>query len=506
MGFLDLVDSNMQWLSVQTAPVERYSPPFVFAEYPVKYGRYGPRSGYVGGLYNKESGCFATLWLPTCKEHTLFAVDSCPVTRIYPEWLVPSARAAYEQGDGEWFATLCIAAGIEPNYAVALRSAVIRHLRLYDLRIEELNADKRNALSQQFSWQAVRELTLLIAEGSQCQPQIDYVNENTHLVSAMVAEQVAFIPTVATQALVPAQQAFTNTSVDDISYSALGYRIEQYERIGNGSGLTAVYRGHWRGMVVALKQFNDRFLTHQQQKKFLREAYFMQEIQSEYVVAFYDFILHPRPCLIMEYVSGGTLWQLLRENGKVLSWDKRLLFSNDLLHAIEVMHDHNVVHGDVKSLNMLVGATGRLKIGDFDCAVHACSTANLPIAADNKWTLRWVAPEVARGETGVTKASDIYSLGMVLWEIMTGNVPFFTLQSDEEVEQEIIANRTEFLHSDVMPMSPEPAPKLARLIKACWLAHQQRPSIKGAIAHMEGVPLDDKNYTSEGLSTVRLVT
>lgn len=191
-------------------------------------------------------------------------------------------------------------------------------------------------------------------------------------------------------------------------------------------GMAAVYAG-WDERVdrpVAIKvlrQFEETDRTAV--ARFRREAEAAAMLDHPNIVRVYDFFEDDagRCFLIMELVEGPNLKQYLRRHG-CLSLDQALAVAEHVCAALQAAHDRGFVHRDIKPQNILLDPSGRAKLTDFGI-VHVGSGATLTTGGLVLGTADYIAPEQARGEQ-LGPASDIYALGVVLYEMLTGHVPF----------------------------------------------------------------------------------
>lgn len=199
------------------------------------------------------------------------------------------------------------------------------------------------------------------------------------------------------------------------------YRIEQ--QIGSG-GMANVYRAHDEilNRTVAIKVLRSEF-SHNEQfiRRFEREAHAATSLNHPNIVAIYD-VGDERDIyyIVMEYVDGMTLKQYLQE--EYISVDEALRIMGQICDAIDHAHANRIIHRDIKPQNMMIDQKGSVKVTDFGIAV-AMSNATLTHTMSVLGSVHYFSPEQARGKFADEK-SDIYSLGAVLYELVTGRVPF----------------------------------------------------------------------------------
>ena len=202
------------------------------------------------------------------------------------------------------------------------------------------------------------------------------------------------------------------------------YRIEK--RIGQG-GMANVYlaEDETLGRRVAIKVLHQRYAEDSQfVERFLREASAAAKLNHPNIVQVYDRGQAADTYYIaMEYVDGMTLKDLVRRRGG-LTEQECLAYGRQALHALRFAHRNGIVHRDVKPHNMMVDTDGRLKIADFGIARAAADAdSGLTEAGSIVGTAQYLSPEQAQGHE-VAASSDLYSLGVVMFEMATGRVPF----------------------------------------------------------------------------------
>lgn len=204
----------------------------------------------------------------------------------------------------------------------------------------------------------------------------------------------------------------------------LDNRYEILERVGGG-GMADVYRAHDKLLdrYVAVKilhaQFSndDEFIV-----KFRREAQGAAKLSHPNIVNIYDVGKElNRHYIIMEYVSGETLKDKIQREG-ALPVEESLRIVREIAEALEHAHQNNLVHCDIKPHNILIAKSGRLKVTDFGIA-RAVTSTTMTYSGTIIGSVHYFSPEQAKGGIISTK-SDIYSLGVVLYELLTGTVPF----------------------------------------------------------------------------------
>ena len=200
------------------------------------------------------------------------------------------------------------------------------------------------------------------------------------------------------------------------------YRLEA--KLGSG-GMSTVYlaRDETLDRPVAVKLMH-REMTEQREQleRFNQEARAVAKLSNPNVVAVIDAGEDQgRPYIVLEYVQGETLKQRISRVGS-LDATEALAYALEVAQGLGVAHERNMVHRDVKPQNVLIDATGRAKLTDFGIA-RELNDEGVTATGRVIGTTDYVAPEQAMGKD-VDPRSDIYSLGIVLYEMLTGDVPF----------------------------------------------------------------------------------
>jgi eukaryotic-like serine/threonine-protein kinase len=175
---------------------------------------------------------------------------------------------------------------------------------------------------------------------------------------------------------------------------------------------------------VALKLLDLRLVGDAvAEARIIREARTTRGLEHENVVAVYDVgEVGGRPYIAMEYVAGRTLDEIVAERAP-LPPDEVRSYARQALAGLGRAHELGVVHRDVKPSNMIVDPDGRLKLTDFGVARPSGGTASMTDAGTVVGTAAYMSPEQARGAP-LGPASDLYSLGVVLFEMLSGRLPF----------------------------------------------------------------------------------
>ena len=205
----------------------------------------------------------------------------------------------------------------------------------------------------------------------------------------------------------------------------LGNRYEIVEKIGNG-GMATVYRATDKVLKrnVAVKILRDEFTTDEEFiKRFEVEAQSAARLTHPNIVSIYDVGVEDNlHYIVMELIQGKTLKEIILEEKGPLPWKWSVNVAIQIASALETAHRNNIIHRDIKPHNIIITEDGIAKVTDFGIA-KAASNSTITAFGTTMGSVHYFSPEHARG--GYTDAkSDLYSLGVVLYEMVTGRVPF----------------------------------------------------------------------------------
>lgn len=222
-----------------------------------------------------------------------------------------------------------------------------------------------------------------------------------------------------------------------------GNRYELINQIGSG-GMAVVYKAKdiLLNRLVAVKILREEFKENEDFiRRFHVESQASASLSHQNIAQIYDVGeedgMH---YIVMEYLEGQTLKQYIKDKGGKLSWREAASFSMQICRALEHAHSKHVVHRDIKPQNIIIAEGNKLKVADFGIARAANNTTTVNAAVGSA---HYLSPEQARG--GYTDhRSDIYSLGIVMYEMFTGSLPF-----DAETDLSVLMK-----HLEEMPPLP----------------------------------------------------
>jgi len=203
-----------------------------------------------------------------------------------------------------------------------------------------------------------------------------------------------------------------------------GGRYEVLERIGAG-GMAIVYKAKdlLLNRVVTIKVLREQFVTDEDFiRRFRREAQSAASLSHPNIVSVYDVGKDgDTEYIVMEFVEGRNLKEIIRGFAP-LSTDQSINLGRQITEAIQNAHEHHIIHRDIKPHNILVTADGHAKVTDFGIA-RAVSSATVTHTGDIVGSVHYLSPEQAKGLQS-NEQSDIYSIGIILYELITGKVPY----------------------------------------------------------------------------------
>ncbi|KAK4577793.1 hypothetical protein RGQ29_028065 [Quercus rubra] len=235
-----------------------------------------------------------------------------------------------------------------------------------------------------------------------------------------------------------------------------------------------VFRGIWNGTEVAIKVFLEQDLTAENMEDFCNEISILSRLRHPNVILFLGACTKPpRLSMVTEYMEMGSLYYLIHLSGqkKKLSWRRRLKMLRDICRGLMCIHRMKIVHRDLKSANCLVNKHWTVKICDF--GLSRIMTESPMRDSSSAGTPEWMAPELIRNEP-FTEKCDIFSLGVLMWELCTLNRPWEGVPPERVVYA--VANEGSRLE---IPEGP-----LGRLIADCWAEPHDRPSCEEILSRL----------------------
>jgi serine/threonine protein kinase len=220
------------------------------------------------------------------------------------------------------------------------------------------------------------------------------------------------------------------------------YRIVKHLGEG-GMGIVYLARRDDIESVAAIKILRDGFLSPDRRQRFLFEQRTMARLEHPSIARIHDAdtLADGTPWFAMEYVDGKPITEYCRE--KSCAIDERLRLFRAVCEAVQYAHQQTIIHRDLKPSNILVKADGTVKLLDFGIAKqleNPSAAQDQTLTALRPMTLAYASPEQVRGGRLGTQ-TDVYSLGVILYELLTGRLPFDFSERSSSEAQEIILDR-----------------------------------------------------------------
>lgn len=264
-------------------------------------------------------------------------------------------------------------------------------------------------------------------------------------------------------------------------------QIKLGQQIGKG-GFGTVYKGVWQNIEVAIKQLMSDHLSGEAVIEFQHEMQVTAKLRHPNVILLYGAVTEKSPyCLVMEYMSGGSLYSVLHSPVE-LTWERREQIALDITIGLNYLHHEDLLHRDLKSMNVLLDKYGQAKLCDFGLAKIKKETGNTTKDLGNiAGTLPWMPPELFKDQPN-SKASDIYSLGVLFWEVAARKRPL------EGVKAEVMPYQ--ILERDELEPIPQETPiKFARLIRFCWQkTPNARPNAAEVIQQLKSSEINQNDF------------
>lgn len=250
--------------------------------------------------------------------------------------------------------------------------------------------------------------------------------------------------------------------------------VELGKQIGKGqSGTVSV--GKYKGNEVAVKILYRRALSQPELESFRREILVLSLLDYPSLLKLYGYTEEPPFYILTDYMANGSLFDYLRKSPDKLTPTHRTLIALDVARGLEYLHSRNIIHRDMKSLNVLLDSNLRAKICDFGMVRIKQNAPMTGLIG----TPHWMAPEVFMSIPTYNEKVDVFSYGILLWELLTSDMPYNGMK---QVDITIgVTNGT--LRP---PFPPGPTTPLMQLIEKCWAQDpNDRPTMKQVVDDLE---------------------
>eukprot|EP01103_Thecamoeba_quadrilineata_P018105 TRINITY_DN6721_c0_g1_i1.p1 TRINITY_DN6721_c0_g1~~TRINITY_DN6721_c0_g1_i1.p1 ORF type:complete len:447 (-),score=68.95 TRINITY_DN6721_c0_g1_i1:84-1424(-) len=296
------------------------------------------------------------------------------------------------------------------------------------------------------------------------------------------------------------QHLFRKSAVTQTSWEICSTELEFLLEVGEGTS-AKVFKGRYRNQNVAIKVLKER-IPDKEKADFVKELEIMKTLKSSNIVLLYGAAVSPQTCIVMEWCPKGSLHTLLQLPTEPFNWEKYFHLARQIGEGVSVLHNWKpqIVHRDLKSQNLLVSAQGNLKVCDFGLARLFGTTDAQTTLMKLRGTFHYTAPEIYNKQI-YTPKSDIYSVGVILWEVlnrvMTGTYQqpfseFSNLQFDFQILIQVAKSN---LRPTIPPKSP---PAVVSLITSCW-DHEpdNRPDVAKLLEQVNVIEEEYNNNKSQ---------
>ncbi|XP_047330384.1 serine/threonine-protein kinase STY46-like [Impatiens glandulifera] len=240
-------------------------------------------------------------------------------------------------------------------------------------------------------------------------------------------------------------------------------RLLKFEgKVASGS-YGDLYKGTYCSQEVAIKVLNPDRVNTDLFKEFAQEVFIMRKVRHKNVVQFIGACTKPPSlCIITEFMSGGSLYDHLHKHKASFKLPSLLRVALDISKGMNYLHQNNIIHRDLKAANLLMDENDVVKVADFGVARVQAQSG---VMTAETGTYRWMAPEVIEHKPYDHKA-DVFSFGIVLWELLTGKLPYEYLTP--------LQAAVGVVQKGLRPTIPKNTnPRIVELQERCW---QQDPS------------------------------
>lgn len=238
-----------------------------------------------------------------------------------------------------------------------------------------------------------------------------------------------------------------------------------------------LFRGTYCGQDVAIKVLKAERLNKDLQREFAQEVYIMRKVRHKNVVQFIGACTRPpNLCIVTEFMSGGSVYDHLHKHKGVFKLPTLLRVAIDVSKGMDYLHQSNIIHRDLKAANLLMDEHEVIKVADFGVARVQAQSG---VMTAETGTYRWMAPEVIEHRPYDHKA-DVFSFGIVLWELLTGKLPYDYLTP--------LQAAVGVVQKGLRPTIPKNIhPRLAELLPTCW---QQDPAERPEFSEITAILQD----------------
>ncbi|KAA8537466.1 hypothetical protein F0562_027074 [Nyssa sinensis] len=288
-------------------------------------------------------------------------------------------------------------------------------------------------------------------------PKIEKLSHSTHLFISPTRELGK-----TESKLIPNPVSIPTDGVDVWEIDAELLKFEHKIAAGSYGDL---YRGTFHSQDVAIKVFKAEYLNEDVWREFAQEVYILRKVRHKNVVQFIGACTRPpNLCIVTEFMSGGSVYDFLHKQKGIFKLPDLLRVAMDVSKGMSYLHQNNIVHRDLKAANLLMDEYEVVKVADFGVARVQDQSG---VMTAETGTYRWMAPEVIDHKPYDHKV-DVFSFGIVLWELLTGKIPYENLSP--------LQAAVGVVQKGLRPTIPRDThPEIGELLERCW---QQDPCLR----------------------------
>ncbi|KAL6078190.1 Ankyrin repeat-containing protein [Balamuthia mandrillaris] len=262
-----------------------------------------------------------------------------------------------------------------------------------------------------------------------------------------------------------------------------------------GAGASAkVYKGLYQGKEVAIKILKHKFEGDGSDARAIRdfehECEIMSKVSSPYILRFYGSCLEPQVCIVVDYCSRGSLYDVLQDETMDITWGRCFKWAHEMVLAIQALHNNDppIFHRDLKTPNLLLDQDWSIKVCDFGASRVEKEDAST--LGKLRGTYAYCAPEIYF-KTKFTTKSDVYSIGIILWEFFVRCLTGKYQKPYSEFPQLTLgfAVIIKTAKSQLRPTVPDNMPtEIADLIRKCWHpVPEERPECSEVLSELNAL-------------------
>nr|4XV1_A Chain A, Serine/threonine-protein kinase B-raf [Homo sapiens]4XV1_B Chain B, Serine/threonine-protein kinase B-raf [Homo sapiens]4XV2_A Chain A, Serine/threonine-protein kinase B-raf [Homo sapiens]4XV2_B Chain B, Serine/threonine-protein kinase B-raf [Homo sapiens]4XV3_A Chain A, Serine/threonine-protein kinase B-raf [Homo sapiens]4XV3_B Chain B, Serine/threonine-protein kinase B-raf [Homo sapiens] len=255
------------------------------------------------------------------------------------------------------------------------------------------------------------------------------------------------------------------------------------QRIGSGSFGT-VYKGKWHG-DVAVKMLNVTAPTPQQLQAFKNEVGVLRKTRHVNILLFMGYSTKPQLAIVTQWCEGSSLYHHLHASETKFEMKKLIDIARQTARGMDYLHAKSIIHRDLKSNNIFLHEDNTVKIGDFGLATEKSRWSGSHQFEQLSGSILWMAPEVIRMQDSnpYSFQSDVYAFGIVLYELMTGQLPYSNINNRDQII-EMVGRGS--LSPDLSKVRSNCPKRMKRLMAECLKKKRdERPSFPRILAEIE---------------------